>query len=130
VRKRRYPTGKAFFQVAFGLVFGLLLLPSTISDYAAQTPPGEERLLTHPDPEVRASHVKAIGWEGPSREHIALILPKLKDQDPRVERAARQVLGRWANRPPEDLAGIVAWASALSGTATVSTPSKTGEDTR
>jgi hypothetical protein len=127
VKRRRYPTGKAFFQVAFGLVFGLLLLPSTIRDYTAQTPPGAARLLSHPDPEVRAAEVKALGWEGPSPEHIQLLVPKLQDRDPRVERAARQVLGKWSNRSPDDAAGIAAWAAALSGTATVGAPSKSGE---
>jgi hypothetical protein len=119
VRRRRYPAGRAFFQVAFGLVFGLLLLPSTIGDYAGRAPAGLERLLAHPDPEVRAITVEAIGFRGPSKEHIALILARLEDRDPRVERAARMVLGKWSGLSPDDAAGLRAWASALSSTATV-----------
>jgi hypothetical protein len=120
VRRRRYPAGKAFFQVAFGLVFGLLLLPSTIGDYASRAPTGLERLLAHPDAEVRAVTVEALGFRGPSKEHIALLLARLKDRDPRVEHAARTVLAKWSGRSPDDTAGIHAWASALSTTATVS----------
>lgn len=119
VRRRRYPAGKAFFQVAFGLVFGLLLLPSTIGDYASRPPSqGIERLLLHPDPEVRAVAVEALGFRGPSSEHVELLVARLLDRDPRVEESARGVLSRWSGLAPEDTAGIRLWASALSRTAT------------
>lgn len=130
VMRRRYPAGRAFFQVAFALVFGLLLLPSSVRDYANRAPHGIERLLAHPDAEVRATAVEAIGFRGPSREHIALVIGKLKDPNSRVERAAREVLARWSGRSPGDTAGINAWASALSNTATVGAPGTTGEETR
>lgn len=127
VKRRRYPAGKAFFQVIFGLLFGLLLLPSTIRDYSASVPDGGlERLLAHPDPEVRVVSVEALGYRGFAAEHVALLVKRLSDRDPRVVEAARGVLGRWSGRSPEDAAGIEAWASALSETATVSR----GEGTR
>jgi hypothetical protein len=120
VNKRRYPAGKAFFQFAFGLIFGLLLLPSTIGDYAARAPRGMDRLLSHPDPEVRMVAVEAIGFRGPTKEYVAILVAKLKDRDPRVEQAALRVLARWSGHAEEDVAGIQAWASALSRTSTMS----------
>ncbi|MCK6552833.1 HEAT repeat domain-containing protein [Myxococcota bacterium] len=121
VRRRHYPAGKAFFQIAFGLVFGLLLLPSTIGDYASQKLTGMERLLSHPDAEVREIAVEALGYRGFQRGSVPLIVPRLGDRDPRVAAAARRVLAQWSGKPAEDVAGIDAWASALSRTATVTT---------
>lgn len=119
VRQRRYPAGKAFFQFAFGLIFGLLLLPSTIGDYAARAPRGMERLVSHPDPEVRMLAVEALGFRGLGKENVAILLTKLKDRDPRVQEAARTVLSKWSGRAPEDTIGIQAWASELSRTSTM-----------
>lgn len=116
VRRRRYPAGKAFFQVAFGLVFGLLLLPSTIGDYSSRPTQGIDRLLAHPDAEVRLVAVEALGFRGPSAAHAERLIARLRDRDPRVESAARAVLERWS--AARDTAGIHAWASALSRTAT------------
>jgi hypothetical protein len=118
VKWRRYPAGKAFFQIAFGLVLGLVLLPSTIRDYAAR-PTGIERLLAHGDPDVRLVAVEALYLRGPTPEHVALALERRNDRDSRVSQAARRVLSRWANRPESDTSGIDAWAAALSRTATV-----------
>jgi hypothetical protein len=118
VSRRRYPAGKAFFQVALGLLFGLVLLPSTISDYGARPAHGVDRLLSHPDPEIRLVAVEALGFRGPTKEHAEALLAKQKDRDPRVAQTARQVLARWSGRSPDDAAGISAWASALSDTST------------
>lgn len=116
VKRRAYPAGRAFFQVAFGVVFGLLLLPSTIGDWEAHRPVGIARLLSHPDAEVRMVAVEAVGFRGPSQERAALVVKRLDDRDPRVVEAAWEVLGRWSGKDPADRAGIRVWASRLSST--------------
>jgi hypothetical protein len=118
VKFRRYPAGKAFFQITFGLVLALVLLPSTIRDYSAR-PAGIERLLAHPDAEVRLVAVEALYMRGATKENAAQALERRKDRDPRVREAATRVLARWSGRREDDTTGIDAWAAALSGTATV-----------
>ncbi len=119
VKRRGYPTGRAFFQVAFGIVFGLLLLPSTLGAWMERHPVGIERLMSHPDPEVRTVAVEALGFRGFSRERAAMVVTRLDDRDPRVAEAARTVLSRWSGRDRSDLAGIRAWAGRLSATSTM-----------
>jgi hypothetical protein len=118
VKFRRYPAGRAFFQITFGLVLALVLLPSTIRDYAAR-PSGIERLLAHPDTEIRLVATEALLLRGPSKENVTHALERRKDRDPRVREAATRVLARWSGRDEADATGIDAWAAALSGTATV-----------
>lgn len=119
VRRRRYPVGKAVFQVAFGSLFALMLLPSTIRDYQHHReaqPTGMARLVRHPDPDVRASAVFAFGYQGRSPARVQEMVPLLNDPDPRVRGAAAQVLSGWSGKDRGDVAGIREWASALSGT--------------
>lgn len=118
VKRRAYPGGRAFFQIAFGVVFGLLLLPSTIGDWEAHRPVGTARLLSHPDAEVRMVAVEALGFRGASKERAELVVKRLDDRDPRVVEAAWTVLERWSGKDPSDKPGIRAWASQLSGTST------------
>jgi hypothetical protein len=117
VKFRRYPPGRAFFQIAFGSVLALVLLPSTIRDYAAR-PAGHQRLLAHPDPEIRQIAVEALLLRGPTRDNVSHALERRRDRDPRVREAATRVLSRWSGRAEEDTAGIESWATALSATAT------------
>ena len=119
VRRRRYPTGKAVFQVAFGAIFALMLLPSTIRDYQHHReaqPSGISRLVRHPDPDVRASATFAFGYQGRSRARAQDLLPLLSDPNAQVRAAAVEVLSGWSGKDPGDVAGIQEWASALSGT--------------
>jgi hypothetical protein len=118
VRRRRYPAGRAFFQVAFGLLFALLLLPSTIGDWNLRQPEGEERLLTHPDATVRKVAIEARGFRGFAPAEVPALAARLKDQDPGVRAAAALVLGRWSGKNPEDVDGIRAWATGAARTAT------------
>jgi HEAT repeat protein len=121
VRRRRYPAGRALFQVAFGVVFAAMLLPSTLRDYqanATSTRPGQGTLLAHPDPEVRATACLAMAFDGPSAEAAGRLIGMLDDPEERVRSAAAAVLGRWSGLPPGELSGIRAWASAISETST------------
>jgi hypothetical protein len=115
VKRRSFPPGRAFFQVAFGIVFGVLLLPSTIGDWRDR-PAGMMRLLSHPDAEVRMVAVEAVGFRGQTGESVAMLAKSLDDGDPRVAAAARSVLARWSGKDPSDVPGIRAWASRSSTT--------------
>jgi hypothetical protein len=124
VKRRNFPAGRAFFQVAFGIVFGLLLLPSTIGDWMLRRPVGIERLLSHPDAEVRTVAVEALGFRGVSEERAEMLVRKLDDRDPRVAEAARMVLAKWSGADPQDMAGIRAWAARLSATSSTTEGSR------
>ena len=96
VRRRRYPPGRALFQIVFGVVFGLLLLPSTIGDWSGDRLTGDARLLAHPDPEVRRAAVEALGFRGRDDARAEAVRARLGDPDPAVRGAAAAVLDRWA----------------------------------
>src|SRR5882672_1964352 len=74
VRLGRYPAGPALLQTLFGLVFASVLLSSTISDYRAQRPQGIDRLLDHPDSEVRADAIYALGFRDPNADRARRVL--------------------------------------------------------
>lgn len=126
VRKRGYPAGRAFFQVVFGVVFALMLLPSTIRDWRAMQPDGIARLLAHPDVEIRVVTLEALGFRGFEPSRVRMVLAHFNDDDPRVQTAARAVLARWSGHKPDDLAGIRLWASRVSEVST----STTGKESR
>lgn len=118
VKRHRYPAGRAFFQVAFGLIFGLLLLPTTIREWDMRRPRGIERLLRHPDAEIRRVTVEALGFRGRQSLATGWLVAMLEDEDPEVRGAAQSVLAAWSGHEIDDLAGIRAWASQLSNTST------------
>lgn len=118
VRRRRYPAGRAFFQVAFGLIFALLLLPTTIREWDTGRPRGVERLLRHPDAEVRRVVVESLGFRGASAPAAKRLLVMLEDEAPQVREATLKVLAEWSGQEIEDVAGIRTWASQLSRTST------------
>ena len=118
VKRRRYPAGRAFFQVAFGLIFALLLLPNTIREWNTRRPQGMERLLGHPDPEIRRVTVEALGFRERQPQFVDWVVAMLDDEDPEVRRAAQRVLALWSGHEIADVAGIRAWASQLSKTST------------
>ena len=128
VRRRRYPVGKALFQIAVGVVFALLLLPSTLEGYKANRharPAGVERLLRHSDVDVRAAATLSIGFEEATPDRVESVLRMIDDRSPSVRKAAGRVLARWSGRPAHDVGGIRRWASALSQTSTTAKGMKT-----
>jgi len=102
----------------FVLLFALVLFSSALADYRGERPEGTDRLLLHVDPELRATAVYAIGFHGPNRENVKRLELRLEDRSPEVRKAATEVLARWSQRSPEDLAGIRAWASPSSRSST------------
>lgn len=120
VRARTYPSSRALAQTAFGVVFATVLISSTVSSYRGHPSGGPDRLLLHPDAQVRATAVYALGFHGQSSDRVARVVLRLEDRSPDVRDAAASVLARWAGRDPSDLAGIRAWASASSATSSAS----------
>ena len=120
VRARAYPSSRALAQTAFGVVFATILISTTVSSYRGHPPAGPDRLLLHPDAQVRATAVYALGFHGQSSDRVARVLLRLEDRSPDVRDAAASVLAHWAGRDPSDLAGIRAWASASSATSSAS----------
>ncbi|MCC7385710.1 MAG: HEAT repeat domain-containing protein [Deltaproteobacteria bacterium] len=120
VGRRRYPAGRALLQTLFGVIFASVLLSSAISDWRDARPLGSDRLLGHPDPEIRRAAVYALGFAGASPDRVDRVRGRLDDRAAEVRVAALEVLSRWSGRATGDLAGIQAWASAISRTSTVS----------
>ena len=119
VKRRSYPAGRAFFQVAFAMVFGLLLLPETFRDWnERRKPAGIDRLLVHPDPEVRQVAVEAVGFRGATPARARALQRKLDDKSSEVRRAAAAVLATWSRKDPSDLAGLKTWVGQYSMTST------------
>jgi len=113
VQRRRYPPGRAFFQIIFGVVFGLLLLPSTLHEWAeARTT--ERALIRHPEPRVRQIYAEALGFRGPDPARVEAVTKLLDDRDDRVVEAAQTVLRRWAGMSEgADDAALRAWAAGF-----------------
>jgi hypothetical protein len=122
VQRRRYPSGRAFFQVVVALFFGLLLLPSTLHEWAEARPP-QPGLARHPEARVRAAWVEALGFRGPTPERVAMVRDALDDPDPRVVEAARRVLAAWASHDVTDVDALRAWADGF-----LRRPPDAGED--
>ena len=127
VRRRRYPVGKALFQVAFAAIFFLILpnaimrVPETGAESSvSQAKSREFNGLEDSRPEVRQAYVYAMGYKGMTKSRVDTLVGLLNDSDSRVRTAAIEVLRDWSGKPNEQISGIQAWASALSKTSTVS----------
>jgi hypothetical protein len=118
VGRQKYPASRAIVQSLFGLILASVLLSSAVSDWG-RLPQGSDRLLAHPDAEIRASAVYALGFHGKSASAAALVAARLEDRSPEVRQAALDVLRRWSGQPNADVPGVRAWASALSRSSTV-----------
>ncbi len=116
VRRRSYPPGRAFFQVAFGVLFALLLLPSSFDEwlrpraYAAATENSVGWLLAQPEAELRVIAVQALGFRGPSPGTLPLVLRAAEDRAEPVRSEALRVLSHWSGQPEADREGLWRWA--------------------
>lgn len=101
VRNRGYPSGKAFFQVAFGLVLLTFLLPSGLRDYKTgrvqlEGPSPSDTLLAlmhHPDARVRALASEVAGYRG-EKVHLMALVEALGDPSDAVRGTAGDALQR------------------------------------
>lgn len=111
VQRRGYSLGQALFQVAFGLLVGLLLTPAAQLDFR-RPGGGLQRWLHHSDPALRQLAVEAAGYRGPSPERISGLLERLGDKAPGVRQQALGVLCTWSGLSACDIEGVRRWADS------------------
>lgn len=112
VKRGRYPGGRAFFQIVFGVVFAALLLPSSLREFASLRPRGDAYLLQHRNPSIRKVSVEALGFRGMRPDRVRALLARTKDEDPEVRAAAYEVLRRWSGQGG-DPATVEGWARSV-----------------
>jgi hypothetical protein len=106
VRNRGYPSGKAFFQVAFGLAMLTFLLPGGLRDQASAAravPASSDPLLSlmhHPEARVRALAAEVAGNRGGALHLQALAQALANDPSDEVRAAAALALNRQAPQAP------------------------------
>lgn len=102
VRNRGYPSGKAFFQVAFGLAMLTFLLPGGLRDQASAAravPASSDPLLSlmhHQEAPVRALAAEVAGYRGGKVHLQALAQALANDPSDEVRAAAALALNRQA----------------------------------
>jgi HEAT repeats len=88
---RKYPAGKAFFQVGLAVVVFLLLLPSSRAPYVpAGTALGQ--VLSDPDPRLRALAAEVARYRPDGRGYVPALIQALADPDPTVRAQAHASL--------------------------------------
>ncbi len=122
VKRAQYPAGRALFQVVFGIVFGLLLLPSTLGDWNAEEAEGPARLAGHRSAQIRLVTVEALGYRGRSAARARLLVPRLTDTNGDVRARAAEILSKWSGKSATDLQGMTQWSAGLSRTSTAGAP--------
>ncbi|MBI3178989.1 MAG: hypothetical protein HYZ27_04970 [Deltaproteobacteria bacterium] len=97
VKRRGYPTGRAFFQVAFALLFVTLLWPQQAAELQAtrlSEPDRALRLLRHGEPEVRASMCELLALRAQLSAHDDIARLAATDRSPVVRTACATALER------------------------------------
>jgi len=90
---RKYPAGKAFFQVGLAVVVFLLLLPSSRAPYVpAGTALGQA--LADPNPRIRALAAEVARYRPEGRDYVPALVQALSDPDPTVRAQAHASLVR------------------------------------
>ncbi|MBI3184725.1 MAG: HEAT repeat domain-containing protein [Myxococcales bacterium] len=111
VRAKKYPVGKAFFQVGAGVLFFMLLLPGTRGRYAA--PPDPLSGLFHdPNPDVRSLAAEVVRCRGGGEKYAPLLVRALEDPDPVVRQEAHRSLVGLSGEDlggPDDERAVEAW---------------------
>ena len=97
VKRRNYPLGRAFFQVALAILFATLLWPHQASEIqatrrTAKTQDGAMRLLDHKEPDVRAAicELLALREQVEAAPRIAILAET--DSSPEVRSACKAAL--------------------------------------
>jgi hypothetical protein len=108
---RKYPAGKAFFQVGLAVVVFLLLLPSS---RPASVPAGTglEEALHDLDPRVRALGAEVARYRPEGKHYVPALVEALSDPDPSVRAQAYASLVRLTGVDlgnPEVAGSIEAW---------------------
>ncbi|HCF59010.1 MAG TPA: hypothetical protein DFS52_13590 [Myxococcales bacterium] len=92
VRARRYPAGKAFFQVGVGVLFLMLLLPGVAGRPEASRLRPLEALLIDADPSVRALACEAARSRKDGRRFATQLVDRMEDSVPAVREEALRSL--------------------------------------
>lgn len=90
---RKYPAGKAFFQVGLALVVFLLLLPSSRPS-SALAGTGLNEALHDPDPRLRALGAEVARYRPEGKAYVGVLVEALSDPDPSVRAQAHASLVR------------------------------------
>jgi HEAT repeat protein len=104
VQAKKYPAGKAFFQVGASALFFMLLLPGAKAPY---DPPadGVEQLLSNGSPQVRALAAEVARYRADGRKYLPPLARALSDRDERVREEAHRSLvllsGEDLGAPPD-----------------------------
>jgi hypothetical protein len=107
VKRRNYPTGRAFFQIVFALLFIGLLWPEQASRFqeARRVAHGDDRairLLKHRDPDVRAIACELLGLRADVDVVDAITEMAEKDRSADVRQACTVALERLRAGAPLD----------------------------
>lgn len=127
LRHRNYPSGRALFQVVFGALFLLLLLPSSIREYRTvleRRPPRQSlhALMLHTDPRVRAAACELAAHRPEAERYLEDLARRLEDKVPDVRDAAQAALQQVTGQVfSPDAAGAAAVARFLETRGTVAT---------
>jgi hypothetical protein len=119
LRHRNYPSGRALFQVVFGAVFLLLLLPSSIREYRTvlqRRPPRQSlhALMLHTDPRVRAVACELAAHRPEAEAYLGALAQHLEDRVPAVREAAQGSLEHVTGQLfSTDADGVAAFARYL-----------------
>jgi len=108
---RKYPAGKAFFQVGLAVVVFLLLLPSS---KPASVPAGTDLdvALHDPDPRLRALGAEVARYRPEGKNYVPALVEALSDPDPSVRAQAHASLVRLTGvdlGAPESPGAVEAW---------------------
>ncbi len=111
VKDRKYPAGKAFFQIGAAALFFMLLLPWAKGRYQAPAD-AVELLFTDSSPTVRALAAEVARYRPDGRKYGHRLATALSDPIPAVrEEAHRSLVTLSATDlgPPDDPSAVKAW---------------------
>ncbi len=134
LRYRNYPAGRALFQIVFGLLFLVLLLPSSVREYRSvlQTRPPKQSLqalMKHSDARVRAVAFELAGRRPESRRYLSALGAGLNDRAEPAQTAAQDALMRiTGQRFSTDKQGQQDLQNYLGGAADITSPPAAVED--
>lgn len=113
VRAKKYPAGKAFFQVGTAALFFMLLLPGARRPQPEGVPGGElELLLNDANPAVRALAAEVVRSRPDGALHAPTLARALGDPDARVRAQAHTSLVKLAGvdlGAPDQEGAVEAW---------------------
>jgi len=115
VLARKYPAGKAFFQVGAAALFFMFLLPQNQRPYTDQSQDDVVRFLESSDPRLRAMAAELAGYRSNPGRYASELVDLLTDPEPSVRSQAHSSLVRLRGEDlgsPSNPEAVKAWRSA------------------